>query len=204
MTISRRDIVQMLRDENALLKTRNQQVSDKLSRQQQALRVLSEIDEVLMDMKSVSDVGQFIHRLLSLILHACNSNDGSLLLLDDDSDELVFAEVIGQSADQLKNQRIPKDTGIVGQSIASRKAILIKDVKKSDVWSPLIDNSIGYSTKSLLCAPLIASDSVLGAVEVVNSKGDSGFDENDLTILSVTARLVSLVLLKTESFSEVI
>ncbi|MBL7003233.1 MAG: hypothetical protein ISR69_04330, partial [Gammaproteobacteria bacterium] len=45
MSINRRDIMQMLRDENELLKTRNLQVSRRLARLQQAFRVLIDIDE---------------------------------------------------------------------------------------------------------------------------------------------------------------
>ncbi len=198
MAISRRDIVQMLRDENELLKLRNQQVSDNLSRQQQAFRVLHEIDNMLDDLTSIEQVDVFIHRILSLVLHACNSNNGSLLLLDETTDELVFAEVIGESSAQLKDQRIDKKTGVVGHTIETRRAELITDVEQSKNWSSSIDESVGFSTKSLMCAPLLDGDRVLGAIEVVNTKTDISFDEGDLSILSVTARYVSLILLKTE------
>jgi len=201
MAISRRDIVQMLRDENELLKLRNQQVSDKLSRQQQAFRVLHEIDSMLNELTSISQVDVFVYRVLSLVLHACNSDNGSLLLLDETTDELVFAEVIGESSEQLKHQKIEKHTGIVGKSISSRCPELVTDVKKSDCWSSTIDETVGFSTKSLMCAPLLDGDRILGAIEVVNTKTDSSFDESDLNILSITARYVSMIILKTESIA---
>lgn len=201
MAISRRDIVQMLREENELLKLRNKQISDRLSRQQQAFRVLNEIDEMLAELKVVSQIDVFIYRVLSLALHACNSDNGSLLLLDDDTDELVFAEVIGESSEQLKNQRIQKNTGIVGHSINSKKAELISDVKQSKHWSSSIDESVGFSTKSLMCAPLMDGERILGAIEIVNTKNDDDFGESDLNILSITARYISLIILKTEKIA---
>lgn len=202
MAISRRDIVQMLRDENKLLKLRNQQISDKLSRQQQAFRALSDIDQMLLNLDSVDELEPFIYRLLSLVLHACNSNNGSLILVDDDTDELVFAEVIGQSSEQLKYQRMAKDTGVVGKSIVSFEAQLVQDVTKSVDWSSSIDESVGFETKSLMCAPLINGERALGAIEVVNTKDDEAFDKSDLNILVITARLVTLILLKTEALAK--
>ena len=201
MAISRRDIVHMLREENDLLKLRNKQVSDKLSRQQQAFRVLRDIDFMLDELTSINQVDVFIHRVLSLVLHALNSDNGSLLLLDEDTDELVFAEVIGESSKQLKDQRIDKNTGIVGQTIKSKRASLISDVKNSSHWSSSIDESVGFSTKSLMCAPLLDGSRVLGAIEVVNTRTDDSFDDGDLNILSVTARYVALILLKTEAIA---
>lgn len=201
MAISRRDIVEMLRDENELLKLRNQQVSDKLSRQQQAFRALHDIDIMLQELKSISQVDVFINRILSLVLHACNSDNGSLLLLDEATDELVFAEVIGESSEQLKDQRINKHTGIVGKSISSKRAELVTDVKQSGAWSSSVDESVGFSTKSLMCVPLFDGDRVLGAIEIVNTKTDDVFDESDLNILCVTGRYVSLILLKTETIA---
>jgi len=198
MAISRRDIVQMLREENELLKLRNKQVSDKLSRQQQAFRVLHDIDTMLDELISIEQVDILIHRILSLVLHAINSDNGSLLLLDEETDELVFAEVIGESSKQLKDQRIDRKTGIVGQTIISRRAELISDVNISNHWSSSVDESVGFSTQSLMCAPLLDGERVLGAIEVVNTKTDDSFDEGDLNILSITARYVSLILLKTE------
>ncbi len=201
MAISRRDIVQMLREENELLKLRNQQISNKLSRQQQAFRVLHEIDKMYGELSTIEQVDIFIHHILSLVLHACNSDNGSLLLLDEETDKLVFAEVIGVSATQLKDQYIEKNTGIVGQTLKSRQAELITDVKQANHWSSTIDESVGFSTKSLMCAPLMDSERVLGAIEVVNTKTDDPFDEGDLNILSITARYVALILLKTESIA---
>ncbi len=201
MAISRRDIMQMLREENELLKLRNLQVSNKLSRQQQAFRVLNEIDTMFGALSSIDQVDIFIHRILSLVLHACNSDNGSLLLLDEETDELVFADVIGVSSELLKNQRMDKRAGIVGQTLQSGKAALITDVKQSSHWSSIIDESVGFSTKSLMCAPLLDGERVLGAIEVVNTKTDDPFDEGDLNILRVTARYVALILLKTESIA---
>lgn len=199
MAISRRDIVQMLRDENELLKLRNQQISDKLARQQQALRAISEMESLLNHPLNMGSIDLTIKHLLSLVLHASNSDNGSLLLIDEETDELVFVEVVGESAELLKNQRMDKTQGIVGSALKHRRAVLVDDVKKSYEWTSSIDERVGFSTKSLMCAPLLVGNKPLGAIEVVNTRNDESFEEIDLSILSITARFLALILDEAET-----
>ena len=194
MAINRRDIIQMLRDENDLLKVRNQQVGNKLARLQQAFRVLNDIDDKTDQLSSSPDIAALFHQLLELVLHACNAENGSLIMLDDKAPELVFVEVIGESRDALLNKRINVDTGIVGATIKNGQPILIEDVHVSKQWSSTIDEYLSFHTKSLMCVPLNIGHRVIGAVELVKHSADGVFDENDLNVLRVSACYVSRVL----------
>lgn len=194
MSISRRDIIQMLRDENELLKARNQQVSNKLARHQQAFRVLAELDDKTRSMSRDLDLPDLLNELLAMVMHACNTENGSLILIDDESNELEFVAVIGESHDHLLNHRIPLDTGLVGHVIKNRESLLIEDVHHSRKWSSSIDQRLDFQTLSLMCVPVTIEDEVVGAIEVVNHKHDTPFDFNDLNILHVAGRMVSQVL----------
>ncbi|MCP4388532.1 MAG: GAF domain-containing protein, partial [Gammaproteobacteria bacterium] len=134
MAIDRRDIVQMLRRENELLKSRNQKLDARLTRQQQAFRALNRMDETMRTMRSSFDLNKLISDLLTLALHACDSENGWLILVDDDTDELVFVEVIGDTREHLVNHRIDIDTGIVGHVVETQKAMLVTDVHNSSRW----------------------------------------------------------------------
>ncbi len=201
MAINRRDIVQMLRDENEALKVRNQQLSVQLTRHQQAFRALNEMDDTMRGLSSVFDLEKLIDKLLSLALHACNSENGSLILIDDETDELVFADVIGTARQQLLNHRININVGIVGNVVTTRESILVADVRKSAHWSSEVDRVIGFETQALMCAPLYIDDKIYGAIEVINSSSTDYFDDNDLAILRVTARFVSQALQKAEDIT---
>jgi GAF domain-containing protein len=201
MSIDRRDIVQMLRRENELLKARNQKLDTQLVRQQQAFRALNHMDETMRSMRSSFDLMRLIHDLLALALHACDSENGSLILLDDDTGELVFAEVIGDAREDLLNHRIGPDTGIVGQVVGTQEAMLVTDVHNSSKWSAEVDRVIGFNTNALMCAPLFNNVKTYGAIEVVNNMSSDLFDDNDLAILRVTARFVSQALEEAEDIT---
>ena len=201
MAIDRGDVVQMLRDENETLKARNQKISIRLTRHQQAFRALNQMDDTMRGISTVFDLKALINKLLSLALHACDSENGSLILLDDETDELVFADVIGEAREQLRGYRINARSGIVGNVVSTKKPMLVPDVQKSVQWSPEIDQIIGFKTRALMCAPLHNDDKTYGAIEVVNNNSKDNFDEYDLAILRVTARYVSQALQKAEDMT---
>lgn len=199
--MDRRDLVEMLRDEIGELKARNRKINGRLIRLQQAFRALDRMSETMREMRAGFDLKRLIHDLLALALHACDSENGSLVLVDDGASELLFAEVIGETRDQLLNHRISLDTGIVGQVVKTRKAVLVTDVHRSSTWSSEVDQAIGFKTNALMCAPLFSNETVYGAIEVVNNLSSDPFDENDLTILNVTASFVSQALREAEDMT---
>jgi transcriptional regulator with GAF, ATPase, and Fis domain len=201
MAIDRRDVVQMLRDENEALKAHNRQIGVRLTRHQQAFRALIQMDETMRGLSAVFDLEKLINKLLSLALHACDSENGSLVLVDDETDELVFADVIGEGRQQLLNHRIKSDSGIVGNVVTTKEPVLVADVRKSAHWSPDIDRVIGFKTHALMCAPLYIDDKTYGVIEVINNTSNNDFDDNDLAILRVTARFVSQALQKAEDIT---
>ena len=201
MPIDRRGLVQMLRDENESLKARIQQISIRLTRHQQAFRALNQMDDTMSGLSAKFDLKKLLNKLLSLALHACDSENGSLILVDDESGELVFADVVGEAREQLRNHRISSDTGIVGNVVMTKIPVLVPDVQKSVQWSSEIDQVVGFKTRALMCAPLYNDDTTYGAIEVVNNNSNDDFDENDLAILRVTARYVSQALQKAEDMT---
>ncbi len=201
MAIDRRDVVQMLREENEALKALNQQINVRLTRHQQAFRALIQMDDTMRALSAVFDVEKLISKLLSLVLHACDSENGSLVLVDDESGELVFADVVGEARKQLLNHRIKPNVGIIGNVLITREPILVADVRKSAQWSPEIDRVVGFKTNALMCAPLYIDDKTYGVIEVINNNSNNDFDENDLAILRVTARFVSQALQKAEDIT---
>ncbi len=202
MVINRRDIIQMLREENDLLKTRNKQVDSRLAYLQQAFRVLNTIDTKTHNLTEAPDIEEFFHQLLELVLHTCNAENGSLIMLDDNTQELEFVDVIGPSRDALMNHRMKVDTGIVGETVKTGQPKLVGNVHVSNKWSSSIDEYLSFHTESLMCAPLKIESRVIGAIELVNHAGERIFDENDLNVLRVASGYIGRALEQVEKIME--
>ena len=71
--------------------------------------------------------------LLSAIVEVARSIFGatasSILLLDEETEELVFEAVVGEGEDTLLGTRFPAGTGIAGWVLATRTPLVIEDVQ---------------------------------------------------------------------------
>ena len=195
-------LLRSLRDENISLKHENEDLKDQNSRLWKVIQSLNELQSNPQAITSPSDLLEMVMNILTIALDAAESEDGSILLLDEENDELVFVAVVGDRAEELMDYRIPAGSGVAGWVNLHKKAALVTDVRKDDRWISAVDQSIGFHTQSLMAVPLILEDRVLGVMEVVNSRSEDLFNDKDLELLQLVARLASYVFGSAEDDSE--
>ena len=78
---------------------------------------------------------------------------------------------------------------IAGWIVTNRQSVRIDDAQKDARFFGDVDQTIDYSTKSLLGIPLITKNKVVGVLEVVNKKRGrfTDPDESMLTVLGAQA-----------------
>ena len=186
-------LLRNLKAENADLKADLSEFRDQNQRLWQVIQALNELDFDLEDYSGPSDLTGMVMNILKTALKAVGSENGSILLLDDDTEELVFVAVVGERQKELADFRIPADSGVAGWVRVNKKPTLVQDVRKDNRWISAVDQSIGFHTQSLMAVPLVMGERVLGVMEVVNALSADHFTEKDLTLLQLTARLASFI-----------
>ena len=190
-----------LREENNRLKGENQDLREELNRLQHAIHALGSIHRSLESISPKTDVYALVSELLASVLAAVDSQDGSLLLLDEEKKELVFVEVQGASREALLGYRLPISEGIAGWVVNHRTPELVPDVYQDLRFSPLVDQTTGFHTSSLLCVPLLSGEQTLGAIEVVNTRSGEPFTNKDLDMVLLISGMATLALLQAERLS---
>ncbi len=185
------DLLRALQYENGLLKDENRALREKLVHLRHAIRAMKHLQDTLQLITPETNIITLLNNILSVTLDAVDSENGSLLLLDEETDELVFVEAQGPNRDQLIGYRLPVGQGIAGWVVSRRTPELVADVRLEPRFSSAVDQTIGFQTTSLICVPLIHDDQVKGAVEVVNTRTGDPFTEEDLDILVLLAKLVA-------------
>jgi GAF domain-containing protein len=133
--------------------------------------------------------------VLQNALAAINAKDGSLLVLDEDTAELVFVLTRGEiPRDKLAWRRIPPGEGIAGWVATNRKATIVNDVQTDERFFADVDEEFGFKTTSILAAPLLGGGQVLGVVEVLNKRGSNLFNIDDQTLLTLLCRFAGELL----------
>lgn len=120
--------------------------------------------------------------------------DGSLLLLDEETDELVFVLVHGTVRETLPGYRFDRRQGIAGWVAEHGRPAIVNDVRADPRFSSEIDVRFGFVTRSLLAVPLAARGRVLGVVEVLNKRMGEDFTEDDASLLAILATLCASAL----------
>lgn len=117
----------------------------------------------------------------------------SLFLIDDAGKELVCSACFGPV--DITGLRIPADAGIVGRSFKENSGQMVRDVTKDADFGAMVDEQTGFTTRSILCAPLSLGDACLGCIEIINKTGGSGlFNSDDLTLLETLAGAAALAI----------
>jgi signal transduction histidine kinase len=137
--------------------------------------------EILFDMgrllASKLDLPDLLKTVLELAAEVVDAETGSLLLLDESTQELYFDVALGLG-DQLASVRLKVGQGIAGTVAKSRLSEIINDVRADPRWSPKMDEQTGFITRSILAAPILLKGRLIGVVEAIN-KHDGAFDAED-------------------------
>ena len=192
------DALRSLQQEQIRLREQVDALHDELTTLRDAIAALNHLDDQIEKINTQSDVFALIRDILMQSLFAVNSENGSLILLDKEAQELVFVAAIGAQSDKLTGLRMPAKEGIVGSVVKSCQSRLVGDVRLEPLWSALIDERLGFHTVSLVCVPVYYNDQVWGAIEVVNTRTGKAFTQQDVHILQLVARLAALALANAE------
>jgi HD-GYP domain-containing protein (c-di-GMP phosphodiesterase class II) len=129
---------------------------------------------------SMTSLEELLEKMLDLIISVSSATNGTLYLLDRAAGELVFMVVKGNKEDEkLIGRRIPKDTGIVGASIAQAKPIVIDDIENDPRWYKDIIPDKSSNLKNVITFPLLLQGKAIGAVQIFN------FVQNELELLQL-------------------
>jgi GAF domain-containing protein len=177
-----------LRSETARLKEENERLQNELRSLREFVVILEDLADASGRVKSDADLLPLLNDIFRKALRLFNTPEGSLLLLDETKSELVFVLVHGSLSDQLKGYRIAADAGIAGWVVQNSQPALVRDVRRDNRFSDMIDEAFKFRTQSIAAAPLIGDERVFGVIEVLNQPGDVPFSENDMALLKLLCR----------------
>ncbi len=157
-----------------------------LQETQQRARQLTTLNEVTRQLTSTVDLEPLLQNVLENAVGILNCEAGSLFLIDEQTDELIFKVTVGPVAANLVGQRLPPGTGIVGRAAQSRAPLIENEVQRSPNWFNT-DKQTGFVSRSLMAVPLQIKDRVMGVIEVINRRDGLPFVADDQSLLTAFA-----------------
>ncbi len=145
---------------------------------------LSILNDITRQLAGTLETELLLQNILNSAVSILNCEAGSLFLVDEATQELVFKATAGPVAQNLAGQRLAPGTGIVGQAVQERTPIMSNHVEHASSWYTSTDKTSQVAIRSILAIPMQVKENVIGALEVVNRKDGLPFIENDQTLLS--------------------
>jgi GAF domain-containing protein len=161
---------------------------------------LGAINEIAQTVTSSLDLDKVIRSVMKGINRILRVETGSLLLIDEETNELVFKITLQGDTEKLAPYRLKMGQGIAGWVAQQGKPLLVPDVELDPRHYRAIDEAVGFTSRSIMCVPLTVKEKVIGVIEVINKLGGTSpgsrtpFNGNDLELLSSMAAPVAIAI----------
>lgn len=190
--------------------TTNNQLDQAMRQQEKMLDVykmlksekLGAVIEKCTVINSSLNIAEVLENIMKYANLVTNSEASTLMLLDEETGELVFSVPTGSESDKLTDIRIPPGKGIAGWVAVNVQDILISDASKDPRFYGKVDEISGFETKSVLCVPLMAKSKLIGVLEVINKKDDVSFTEEDAMLLNFFANQTAVAIENARYYGE--
>lgn len=184
--------IEQLRSDNRILK-------EGVASLHRAFASMQRLTDMMENVSPESDVFDLLDTILEAVLSGIEASDGSVMLVDDETNELVFAIVSGQVRDKLTGHRLPIGTGIAGWVAQKGDPVIVPNVHLDPRFSRSVDRDFRFKTQSLICTPMIYNGKTLGVIQGLNKIQGKQFLPGDLTLLQVVAYLAAEAITRYEA-----
>jgi len=135
------------------------------ARQTQELHIFHDVAKAL---TSSLDLDSILQTIMEKMAEYFRPETWSLLMVDEQKNELYFAIAVGTAAEALKNVRLKVGEGIAGHVAKYGEKLVVPDVRADQRFAKRIDKVTQWETQSIICIPLRAKLRVLGVIQLVN------------------------------------
>jgi signal transduction histidine kinase len=163
-------------------------------------RQLAALNEVGGVITSTLDLQVALNLIMDKAVELLQAEAGSLVLVDEDTEELVFEVTAGPGSADLVGTRLPPGTGVVGTVIQEGEPMIIKDAQTDDRWYQDLDSS--FVTRSIIAVPMISRGEIVGVVELLNRRDFVPFDEDDERLLMAFAADAAIAIENARLFTQ--
>ena len=148
-------------------------------RQLQEVAIFNDVAKAL---TSSLNLDSILQTIMDKMAEFFRPDTWSLLMVDEQKDELYFAIAVGDAAETLKTVRLKVGEGIAGWVARHGESLIVPDVYNDPRFAKRIDEMTKWETRSIICVPLRSKHRVLGVIQLVNVNMD-GFTDPELFFL---------------------
>ncbi|MBC8078511.1 MAG: GAF domain-containing protein, partial [Chloroflexales bacterium] len=172
-------------------------------RAERQARQLNSLNRIARSITSTLDPERVPALIMEQMRDLLEVEEGSLLLLDEQAGDLVFAYAGGSIGEQLIGQRLPRGAGIAGNVLSTGQTAIVNNTRADLRFYDGTDTSTGFITRSLIAAPLRGMGGVQGVMEFINKRSGAPFTDEDRRLIEAAADQAVIALENARRFTQV-
>lgn len=164
-----------------------------IERSRRHANALMTLNQIAYTITSSLEIDEVVRRTMAGINEILEVEAGSILLVEEKTNELYFKITLRGENKQITNYRLQWGEGIAGWVTANNQPTISNNARTDKRFCRTIDDAIGFHTNTVLCTPLIVNGKPIGAIEVIN-KRSGFFDNEDMELLVSMAASLGVAL----------
>lgn len=170
-----------------------------LQRQGRELTTLLEASRAI---NAQLDSAHVLATVLQEALKAMDAEAGTLWTLEASETIIVPQAAEGPVGPAILHIRMQPGEGIVGRVIQTGRGEMVADAQADARWAGRVDTTTGFITRSIICAPLICQNEVIGCLQLINKQSGSLFAPSDLEWLTALGAQAALVVVNSRLLAQ--
>ncbi len=143
-----------------------------------------------------------LNHLTDLAAEIMNCEAASIMLINERENVLEFVVVSGEKRHRLETINVPMGEGIAGWVAVHGEPQIVNDAKTNKRFTGNVDKETGFETKKILAVPMKLDSDIIGVLEVINTKDNRDFEDNDLRIIYDMSDRVATVIAATRKIED--
>jgi len=133
--------------------------------------------------------------LVDMATREMDAERSTIFLNDSDTNELYSRVAQGNFHREI---RILNNSGVAGHVFTTGQGLIVHDAYASEFFNRSVDESTGFTTKSILCVPIrTLKGEIIGVAQVLN-KRTGQFSKDDLALLEAMTTQAAIALQSTQ------
>ncbi len=175
--------------------------------------LFKELDEKVNEFSILNDIGNLLvstldqkvvrRMAIEAITRLMKAEAGSLLLVDDKTNELFFEVALGEKGEKIKEVRLKMGEGIAGWVAAHGKPLIVKDASKDKRFQGRVDKKSEFKTRNMVCVPVVIKGKVIGVLQAINRLHGDTFTNKDKGLFQMFSNQVAIALDNARLYGEI-
>ena len=165
--------------------------SKRIAEKAKRLVLLSKLGGIL---NSTLDHQEVRRRAMEAATQLMKAEVGSLLLIDEEKQQLYFEVALGDKEEAVKKITLSMGEGIAGWVAKTGKPLVVNAPGKDPRFFKGVDERTEFKTRNIICVPVKVKERVIGVLEAINKKRGEKFDHGDTSLFVSLADQVAIAL----------